>query len=80
MELGDWYLKTDTISSELIYFWGSGVALQRDRGPSGTRGLKRDSGDRGPVGSRGPAGKRGDEGPEGPPGKVGKMGEKWVKR
>ena len=40
MEVGVWYLETDTISSKLIYFvkgdGGSGVALQGYRGPSGT--------------------------------------------
>ena len=54
MEIGDWHLETDTLSSKLIYFvkgdGGRGVALQEDRGPSGTRGLKGDSGDKGPVG------------------------------
>ena len=78
MEIGDWYLETDTISSKLIYFveggGGSGVALQGDRGTSGTRGLKGHSGDQGSVGSRGPSGKRGVEGPEDPPGKIRKMG------
>ena len=42
MEVSDWHLETDTISSKLIYFVksdeGSGVALQGYRGPSGTRG------------------------------------------
>ena len=37
VEVGNWYLVTDTISSKLIYFvngdGGSGVALQGDRGP-----------------------------------------------
>ena len=41
MEIGDWYLETDAISSKLVYFvkreGGSGVALQGDRGPSGTK-------------------------------------------
>ena len=78
MEVGDLSLITDTISSKLIYCvkgdWGSTVALQGDRGPLGTRGLKGDSGDRGPVGSRGPAGKHSVEVPEGPPGMIGKMG------
>ena len=78
MEVGDWHLETDTISSKVVYFvegdGGSGVAWQGDREPSGARGLKGDSGDKGPVGSRGPAGKRDVEGPEGPPGKIGKIG------
>ena len=55
MEVSDWYLETDTISSKLIYGGSCGVALQGDRRPSGTRGLKGDSGDKGPVGSRSPA-------------------------
>ena len=78
MEIGDWHLETDEISSKLVYLVKgdgcSGVALQGDRGPSGTRGLKGTSGDKGPVGSRGPAGKRGAEGHECPPGNIGKMG------
>ena len=78
MEVGDWHIERDTISSKLVYFvtgdGSSGVAWQGDRGPSGAIGLKRDSGDKEPVGSRGPTGKRGVEGPEGPPGKIGKMG------
>ena len=44
MEVSDWHLETDTISSQLAYFvkgdGGSGVALQGDRGPSEARGLK----------------------------------------
>ena len=48
--------------------------MQGDRGPSGARGLKEDSGDKGPAESRGPSRKRGVEGPEGPSGKIGKMG------
>ena len=63
MEVSNWYLETDTISSKLIYFvkgdGGSGVALQGDRGPFGTRGLIGDFGDKGTVGSRGTAGKCG---------------------
>ena len=50
MEVGDWYFETDTISSKLVYFvkgdGSSGVALQGDRGSSGTRGLEGDSGDK----------------------------------
>ena len=63
MEIGDHQIATDEISSNLVYFGdrGSGAALQGDRWPSGTRGLKRDSSDKGSVGSRGPAGKRGAE-------------------
>ena len=42
MNVSDWYLEAG--SSKLIYFvkgdGGSGVALQGDRGPSGSRGLK----------------------------------------
>ena len=38
------------------------MALQGDRGPSGSRGLKVDSVGKGPVGSRGPTGKLGVEG------------------
>ena len=49
-------------------------ALHGDRGPSGARGLKEDSGDRGSTGSRGPAGKRGAERPGGLPVTIGKMG------
>ena len=75
MEVGDRSLAEDTISRKLMMGdGGSGVALQEDRGPSGVRHLKGDSGDKGPVGSRGPTGKRGVEGPEVPPGKNGKMG------
>ena len=78
MEVSEWYLETDMISSKLIYFvkdnGGSGVALQGDRGPSGTRGLKGDSDDQGSVGSRGQPGKRGVEGAGCPPGKFGKLG------
>ena len=78
MEVGDRSLTEETINSKLVDFLKgdgcSGVALQRDRGPSRARGLKGDSGDKGAVGSRGPARKRGVEGPEGPPGKIGKMG------
>ena len=78
MEIGGRQVEADTISSKLIYFvkgdGSSGVALQGDRGPSGTRGLKGYSGDQGSVGSRNPAGKRGVEGPEGPPGRIDKMG------
>ena len=77
MEVGDRDFITDIINSKLVYFvngdGSSGVALQGDRGPSGARGLKRDSGGKEPVGSRGPTGKRGVEGPESPPGKIGKM-------
>ena len=75
---GECQIETDTISSKLIYFakgdGGSGVALQGDRGTSGTGGLKGDSGVQGSIGSRGPAGKLGVEGPEGLPGKIGKLG------
>ena len=53
---------------------GDIVALQRDRGPAGARGLNGDSDDRGHAGSRGPTGKRGVDGPECPHGKIGKMG------
>ena len=79
IEVGDRRLTEDAINSKFKqYFvkgdWGSGVALQGDRGPSGARDLKGDSGDKGSVGSRGPDGKRGVEGHEGPPGKIGKMG------
>ena len=65
MEVGNRYITTDTISSKLVYFVkdnvssGGIVALQRDRGPLGARGLKRDFGDKGPAGSRGITGKRG---------------------
>ena len=49
--------------SKLIYFVeaadDSGVPLQGDRGPSGVRDLKGDSGGQGPSGRQGPAGKRG---------------------
>ena len=59
IEVGEWYIETDTVSIKLIYFakgdGGSSIALQGDRGPSGSRGLKGDSGDKGSVGSRGPA-------------------------
>ena len=51
MEIGDHKIAADEISSKLVYFvkgdsgsGGSGAALQGDRGPSGTRGLKGDSG------------------------------------
>ena len=72
MEVGARDLTTDIINSKLVYYFvkgdgSSGVALRGDRGPSGARGLKRDSGDKGPVGSRGPTEKRGVEGPEAPP-------------
>ena len=51
MKVGDRHLATDGI---LIYFVKCGgggdiVAMQGDRGPSGARGLKGDSGDRRPV-------------------------------
>ena len=52
MEESNRHLATDTISSKLVYFVkgdgcsGAIVALQGDRGPSGARGLKGDSGDR----------------------------------
>ena len=72
MEVGDWHLETDTISSKLVYFVKG--ALQGDRRPSGARGLNGDSGDKGPVRSRGTAEKRVVEGPEGPPGKIVKIG------
>ena len=49
MEIGGRQIETDTINSKLIYFvksgGGSGVALQGDRGPSGSRALKGNSGD-----------------------------------
>ena len=49
MEIGNRQIATDKISSKPVYFVkgnvGSGVALQGDRGPSGTRGLKGDSGE-----------------------------------
>ena len=65
-------------NSKLVYFfeadYGSGIALQGDRGPSGVRGLKGDSGGQGPSGRQGPAGKRGAVGYGGPPGKIGKIG------
>ena len=73
MEVGNRYIRTDTISSKLVYFGKSNgssgdiVALQGDRGPSGARDLKRNSGDKRPAGSRGPTGKRGVDGPEGSP-------------
>ena len=51
MEVSEWHLETDTISSKLIYFvkgdGNSGAVLQGDRGPSGTRGLKGGSDDKG---------------------------------
>ena len=76
MNVSSWYLEAG--SSKLICFvkgvGGIGIALQGDRGASGSRGLKGDSGGQVSVGSQGPAGKRGIEGPEGPLGKVGKMG------
>ena len=53
---------------------GSSVAVHGDRGPSGVRHLKGDSGDQGPSGRQGPAGKRGALGPGCPPGKIGKIG------
>ena len=65
MEVGDRRLARDTVNSELVYFVkddgssGDIVALQGDRGPSGARGLKKDSDDRGSAVSRGPTGKRG---------------------
>ena len=50
MEVGDRSLTEDTICSKLVYSvkgdGGSGVVLQGNRGPSGTRGLKGDSGDK----------------------------------
>ena len=50
MEIGD---RQIAISSKLVYFvkgcGGSGAALQGDRGPSGTRGLKGDSGGKRPL-------------------------------
>ena len=50
MEIGNRQIATDTISSKLMYIvkcdGGSGDALQGDRGPSGERGLKGDSGDK----------------------------------
>ena len=63
--------------TKLVYFVeaddGSGVALKGDRGPSGVRCLKGDSGGQGPSGRQGPAEKRGAVGSEGPPGKIGKL-------
>ena len=65
MEIGNRQIATDTISSRLIYFakGDGGVALQGDRGPSGSRGWKGDSGDKDPL----------ERGPEGPPGTIGKI-------
>ena len=80
MEVNNRQIATDKISSKLIYFakgddnGGTGFALHGVRGPSGAKGLKRDSGNRGVAGSRGPTGKRGAAIPGGPPGKIGKMG------
>ena len=77
MEVTNRKIATDD-KSKLIYIVesddGSGVALQGDRGPSGVRGLKEDSGGQGPSGRQGPAGKRGAVGSGGPPGKIGKIG------
>ena len=80
MDVTTRHIATDRISSKLVYFvkgdddGGVGFALHGDRGPSGAKGLKRDSGDRGPTGSQGLTGKRGAAGPGGPPGKIGKVG------
>ena len=53
MWIGNRQIATEKISSKLVYFvkgdGGIGVALQRDRGPSGTRGLNGDSGDKGSI-------------------------------
>ena len=55
MNVGEWFIETDKISSKLVYFVegddGSGVALQGDGGPYGGKGLKGDSGDQRPIGS-----------------------------
>ena len=63
--------------SKLIYFLeaddGSGIALQGDRGPSGVRDLKGDSGGQRLSGRQGPAGKRGAVGSVGTPGKMVKL-------
>ena len=49
MDVTSRHISTDRLGSKLVYFVevddGSGVALQGDRGPSGVRGLKGDSGD-----------------------------------
>ena len=49
MDITDRYITANTIRSEMVYFGeddddGSGVALQGDRGPSGIKGVKGDSG------------------------------------
>ena len=49
MDITDRYITANTIRSEMVYFGeddddGSGVALQGDRGPSGIKGAKGDSG------------------------------------
>ena len=53
MKVGEWFIEADKISSKLVYFVeaddDSGVALQGNRGPSGVRGLKGDSGGQGPI-------------------------------
>ena len=49
MDVTGRHIASDKLGSKLVYFVeaddGSGVTLQGDRGPSGVRGLKGDSGD-----------------------------------
>ena len=71
MEIGDWYLETDTIGSKLIYFVKGSTC---PRGMKGAKGLRGVAGIQGPLGVQGPVGITGVQGERGPEGHYGTQG------
>ena len=65
VEVGDWHLETDTISSKLVYFVKGNIG---PRGVHGAKGLRGVAGIQGPLGVQGPVGSTGEQGERGPKG------------